>query len=69
MGMRKFVSDCADSDTVLEGDALADGLSARLQPVEDLQGASVIGGYCSGWHPVKSRAEMLEGFWHAPLLQ
>ena len=55
--------------TVLEGDALADGLGAGSQLAEDLQGARVIGGCCSGWHLIEGRAEMLIGFWHASLLQ
>jgi hypothetical protein len=53
--------------TVLESSALADGPGAGLELVEDLQGALVGGGYNSGWHSIKSRAEVFVGFWHAPL--
>jgi hypothetical protein len=57
------------AQAVLEGSDLADGLGAGLELVEDLQGARVIGRYYSGWHSIKSRAEMLVGFRHAPLFQ
>ena len=50
--------------------ALADGdLGAGLELVEDLQGALVSGGYYSGWHSIKDRAEMFVSFWHAPVFQ
>jgi hypothetical protein len=52
-----------------EGNALADGLGAGLQPVEDLPGTLVSGGYNSGRRSIKSRAEMLAGFRHAILFQ
>ena len=55
--------------TVVEGSALADGLGAGLEPVEDLQGSLVRGGYNSGRRSIKSRAEMFVGFWHATLFQ
>src|SRR5260221_13741840 len=48
--------------------ALADGLGAGLELVEDLQGAPVSGKYNSGRHSIKSLVEMFVGFWHAPLL-
>jgi hypothetical protein len=49
--------------------ALADGPEARLEPVEDLQGALVIGRYYSGWNSIKNRAEIFVGLWDAPLFQ
>jgi hypothetical protein len=49
--------------------ALADDPEARLEPVEDLQGALVIGRYYSGWNSIKNRAEILAGLWDAPLFQ
>src|SRR5258708_3803009 len=52
-----------------EGDALTDGLGARLELAEHLAGALVSGGYNSGWCRIKRRAEMLVGFWHAMLFQ
>jgi hypothetical protein len=55
--------------TVLEGSALADGLGAGLEPVEDLQGALVSGGYNSGRRSIKSRPEMFVGFRHATPFQ
>jgi hypothetical protein len=44
IGMRGLEPDCADSTQSLRGAALAYGLDARLEPVEDLQGAVVSGG-------------------------
>jgi hypothetical protein len=46
---------------------LADGPETRLEPVEDLQGALVIGRYCFGWNSIKNSAEILVGLWDAPL--
>jgi hypothetical protein len=54
---------------VLKGAALAGGLDARLELVEDLQGAVVSGGSGSGWHSIKSGAEMFVDFSQAPLFQ
>jgi hypothetical protein len=55
--------------TVGEGSALADGLGAGLEPVEDLQGALVSGAYNSSGRSIKGRAEMFVGFCHAILFQ
>jgi hypothetical protein len=49
--------------------ALADGFGARLELPEDSQGTLVNGGYNSGWHSIKRRAEIFVGFRHAPLFQ
>jgi hypothetical protein len=67
--MRGFEPDCADNTPQSKVSASADGFGAGLQLVEDLQGARVIGRYYSGWHSIKSRAEILVGLWHAPLPQ
>jgi hypothetical protein len=67
--MRGLEPDCADRARYSKVSASADGLGAGLQLVEDLQGTRVIGRYYSGWHSIKSRAEMLVGFRHAPLFQ
>ena len=67
--MRGLEADCADSAQVPKVSALADSLGAGLEPIEDLQGARPIGKCDSGWHPIKSRAEMLMGFRRALLFQ
>jgi hypothetical protein len=69
IGMRRLGSACAGSAQSSRVSALADGLGAGLELVEDFHGARVIGRYYSGWHLIKSRAEMFVGFWQAILLQ
>jgi hypothetical protein len=53
----------------IKGVALADGIDAGLHPVDDLQGALVIGRYYSGWNSIKNRAEIFVGLWDATLFQ
>ena len=67
--MRGLEPDCADRARYSKVSALAGGPGARLQLVDDLQGARAIGRYYSGWYSIKGRAEMFVGFWHAPLSQ
>ena len=67
--MRGLEPDCADSAQPSKVSASADGLGAGLEPVEDLQGALVIGRYYSGRHSIKSRAEMFAAFRQAILFQ
>jgi hypothetical protein len=69
IGMRGLEHDCADSAQSSKVPALADCLDAGLHPVDDLQGALVIGRYYSGWNSVKNRAEIFVGLWDAPLFQ
>jgi hypothetical protein len=69
IGVRGLGPDCADSAQSSKVLALADGPEARLEPVEDLQGALVIGRYYSGWNSIKNRAEIFVGLWDAPLFQ
>jgi hypothetical protein len=70
-----LVSGCEDLNPTAQtvrnpqSPALADGLDVGLHPVDDLQGALVIGGHCSGWNSIKSRAEIFVGLWGAPLFQ
>ena len=49
--------------------ALANGLDTGSGPVEDLLGSLADGGYNSGRHSIKRRAEIFVGFRHAPLFQ
>jgi hypothetical protein len=67
--MRRFVCDCAARAQWLKAGALAEGLGAGSEVVEDLQGSLVCGEYDSGRHSFKSRAEMFAGFCLAILVQ
>ncbi len=69
IGMRGLEPDCADSEQRSKACALANGLGAGLQAAVDLQSARAVGRCYSGWHSIKSRAEMLAGFWQASLFQ
>ena len=67
--MRGLEPDCADSAQWSKVPALADGLDAGMHPVDDLQGALLIGRYYSSWNSIKNRAEIFVGLWDAPLFQ
>src|SRR2546429_2413604 len=47
----------------------SDDLGAGLQLAEDLPGVLVSGGCYSGWHSIKSRAEMAVCSWQATLFR
>jgi hypothetical protein len=67
--MRGLGPDCADSAQLSKVLTLADGIDAGLHPVDDLQGALVIGRHCSGWNSIENRVEIFVGLWDAPLFQ